>query len=44
MGATEEAQARGYATDREENVPRHATKHTLELMAPAATHHDYPGI
>ena len=79
----EEAQARGYATDREENVPGtvcyavalgfggayldaiscslpierladgredeilralRATKHTLELMAPAATHHNYPGI
>jgi len=21
-----------------------ATKHTLELMAPASTHHNYPGV
>ena len=79
----EEAQVRGYATDREENVPGtvcyavalgfggayldaiscslpierlregreaeilralRATKHTLELMAPAGTHHNYPGV
>ena len=79
----EEAQARGYATDKEENVPGtvcyavvlgfggayldaiscslpierlregredeilralRATKHTLELMAPAGSHHNYPGV